>query len=347
MFQTVAYGTVILSVLALAIVPYRFPGLSERLYARVRARFARPKEHSPFRQVGPCGLEPVLWLRIWAALTILWLGFLALSTQLLTGDGPGLLVRAVLLTLGCWVASAVTLAAIAALLTYRTRSQAFAGLSGHGFKALWVTEAEHPAHALRDTLAARAKASQGVAILDVTGFELLGKGPGPMGGLLYDLLSTMTGVRVQVLLLEPETRALDPDHKQATVYQMLLKDSEMTPATYQRKVRATLDAVDALNERRPPETKIAVRYYAQKPSFREVVFHDSVLVSPWVPREDVSQVPFLEIEANETGTSLYEGFRREFSRLWRAAELAQSGEAHPRKAPSTVVRRKPKPEVVA
>jgi hypothetical protein len=261
------------------------------------------------------------------------------------GEGPWILARtAILCGLGS-AGAALFLVVVLGALAYVPDSRAHSMLRAHGFLGFWSVDPERPPRPLVDSLIARARTSKKIRVLDVTGYELIGKGPGASGGLLHDMLASVPGVPVELLLLQPENRVVDPDHKHATVYQMVLHDMDVTPAGYRRKLRATLDAVEALNEKRDPESKIALRFYAQKPSFRAVVFDDSALVSPWAPREKDPSFPFLELACAAPKPSLYEGFRRELVRLWRGAATARGQEAP--KPPSTVVRKRPLPEAVA
>lgn len=346
MYKAVAFGLLLFLVLLLALVPYRFPTFCKRVMRYLRRKAFGPRCHAVFQEEAGDGRDRLFWFRIWSFLAIVSLGLLGLGTRFFSGDGPWLIVRTVALGVAGMGVSGFVVLAIHACSSYLSRAGVCASLGYHGFHAFWAVDPEHPPLPLRGRLAEAAKASQAMGILDVTGYEFLGKGQGLSGGLVYDVLRTMTGTPVHLLLLEPEARVLDPDHKRATVYQTLLAEMESTPSTYQRKLRATLDTIEALNEKRDPEAKITVRFYAEKPAFRAIVLGGTAFVFPWVPKENGPDLPILEIGRNGAAPSLYEGFRRHFTRLWRSAVSLEAA-AHAIKPPSTAVRRRATPEAVA
>lgn len=341
MYTVLALGLLLAIIVGLGMLAYRFVGLAEKLVTSLQDRFLRGAHQSVFSS--PEGHRWLPWFRGWAGLTALSLVVTAAANQALRNEPKAISI--VLLLAACSAVVALLIVCVAqACVQYLPRSRAYAALEQQGVGALWLADCQRPARKLRENLALATKNSSCVQILDVTGFNLLGKGPGLTGGLLYDTLDTMTGVPVQLLLLEPEARVLDPDQKHATVFQTLLAEMEVTPATYQRKLRATLDAVASLNERRAREARVIVRFYAEKPAFRIVVFDESALLSPWSPRDTTAPRPFLEFLRDPSGTScFYEEFRRQFARLWTAA-TPEGKCPQAQRSPSTVVRRQPRLE---
>jgi len=302
---------------------------------------ARPKARS--RPKPPEGL---FWLRVWAAMAIPSVLVLGLGRSDSIQNDPVAILSMVLFCLAGLALSGIALLLALACSSYFPRARGYARMGHCGFKALWLLDPKRVSAAFAETVASRIKASGSVGILDVTGYDLLGKGPGPTGGLLYDALSTMTGIPVKVLLLDPSARTHDPEQKVATVFQTILGEMEVTAATYQRKIRSTLDAVEALNEKRSPDAKITVRYYAEKPTFRALIFEGSVLVAAWAPREGQAELPFLEISRRATGPCFQEGFRRHFARLWSSSVEADKL-PEPAKPPSAAVRKSQLAETTA
>jgi len=345
MYTVLALAVVLVVVSGLGAMAFRFTGLSVKVVGRLRSKILGRSGEVLFRGAAAQDREVLFFFRLWAGVSVAVLLALSAGVPGVFRNVPEAIGRSVgVSTLSTFLGGLVVLGTIACL-SCLPRARGYATMSRHGFRAFWVADPQDPSRLLLQELASRAQISSAIRILDVTGFDLIGKGPGLSGGLIYDTLASMTGVPVQLLLLEPEARVLDPEHKHATIFQSLLAEMEVTPATYQRRVRATLDAVEALNEMRAPQAKIDVRLYAEKPEFRAIVFDESAFVGPWMPLEGSSPVPFLQIARDSEGASLYEGFRRQVARLWRSATVDEKG-APAQKQPSTVVRRRPAPDTV-
>ena len=78
-------------------------------------------------------------------------------------------------------AGGLLITTVIALASFIPKAQGYALLSRYGFRGLWVVEMKQPSRESRDGLARRIQGSSRVGIVDITGFELLGKGPGPSG----------------------------------------------------------------------------------------------------------------------------------------------------------------------
>ena len=221
---------------------------------------------------------------------------------------------------------------VVGLVTFVPKEQGYALLSRYGFRSLWVFDLKQPAPEARECLARRIQASSRMGIVDITGFELLGKGPGPSGGLLYDVLDSLPNVPVELLLLKPDARVLDPEEVMATVFQSLLAEMDISSNTYMKRIQATLHAAEALNENRPPEAQIEIRFFSEKPMVRAIVLDDVALVSPWHPRENQVPLPVLEVARGTKDYTFHEAFRRHFARLWGTGNAA-STQKEKRRAP--------------
>jgi hypothetical protein len=78
----------------------------------------------------------------------------------------------------------------------------------------------------------------------------------------------------------------------------------------------TADAIEALNEGRDDATRIRVRQYGEKPTFRGLLLDDACIMIPWHPREERTEIACLEVARTAGCASLFESFRRHFIRLW-------------------------------
>lgn len=321
MFTILAVLTLIAAAAAFLVIPFRFPTLATRLLEKMEVRLLGGRIQVLFSRPGSKDRERLVRVRAWAALSVLVLFVGSLWFGGVTRNNHPDSIPAVLFWAAfAGIASFLMLAVFSACATYIPRTRGHHALYRQGFQALWNVVSDRAPPGLIDAIGARMKASSCVRILDVTGYELIGKGPDKNGGILYDTLSTMTAVPVQILLLEPEARVLDPDQKHATVYQTILAEMEGTPVTYHRKLKSTLQALQVLNANRPAESRIVARFYQEKPCFREILFDGSVMVLPPFSRENQADLPIIELsKAEGASSSFFEGFRRNFSRLWAAS----------------------------
>ncbi|MBI4606867.1 MAG: hypothetical protein HY721_33295 [Planctomycetes bacterium] len=321
-------GSVLL-ILAFAFValvaPFRFPGRCAAVLDRAMAALASGSCHAAFGCEEGRDEERMVLLRAFGVLSGLFLlGFL-LRLDAPFADHPASLSLVFFHALLALIIGGALVGGARGIVAFLPRWRVLEALGSFGFRTFWVQDPAAASPALREALAARIPGTSRVGILDVTGHELIGKGPGPSGGLLYDALAAAADTPVHVLLLQPETQSLDPDARRATVFQTVLAEMDVSPQTYIRRVRATLEAVEALNEKRRPEARIEVRFYAEKPTVRVVIFDESAFVSAWVPRENVTPAAVLEVAREARGPTLFEAFRLQFARLWTAA--LQKGEA--------------------
>lgn len=339
MYTTLAVTLLFAFALVSVGLPFRFGAWCGKLALHVRAKALERANLAIFDEGPERHLQYVRWMRVWGGVaTFLAVLFSLFDTAFFTNKPVALsgVVSSTILAMGASSFVVMTLLAYTSLLP---KARGYATLARAGFQAIWITDSRQVPTELRDGLSSCVKSSSMVGIVDVTGHELLGKGPGPSGGLLYDVLHTMTGVPVYLLLVQPEATAIDPEQRKATVFQTLLAEMETTPATLVRKIRSTLEAVVALNESRPAETKISVRFYNEKPTCRAIVFDESVLVSPWQPKENMPW-PVMEVMRKAPEASLYETFRRHFARLW-AFSLAEGELPHSGNGTGSKAIRKP------
>lgn len=339
MFATVAFFAVVLFGLAVVGLPFRFQSITSRWIEKIRAQLLCRATCSVFAAGEDKSGERLVKARAWGVTAFVLMVFFLLSMEKPFQDHPAGFFRVAMAILGA-VASTLGLAfCFEMVCSFLPALRAFGLLSRFGFRALWVLEPGRTARGLREALVARVRGSSRVAILDVTGQELIGKGAGPSGGVLYDTLASMVSVPVQLLLLQPETISPDPEQRRATAFQSVLAEMDITPQNFVRRIRATLDAVQTLNELRAETARIDVRFYTEKPSFRAIVFDGTSLVAPWVPRESNFPSPFLEVGREAAEPTLYNSFRFQFARLWASAAPRKEAEARSNGFKSVVVRR--------
>ncbi len=197
--------------------------------------------------------------------------------------------------------------------------RAFATLSRCGFRGVWVLSKNQLPNRLSAQMIEKASATKRISVVDVSGYELLVKGPANSEGLLIPLLNKATDLPVSLLLLNPLSSEMDPDRRQMTVYQSVLAEMEMQAATYMKRLHKTVATIAAINAERSPEAQIEIRYYNEKPTMRAVMFDDTMFVLPWRALLQNGDVPCLEVTSDATVPSFYETFRRDCSRLWRTS----------------------------
>ncbi|MBI4583046.1 MAG: hypothetical protein HY717_03335 [Planctomycetes bacterium] len=324
MYAALAFFVVLAYLLVTVVVPFRFVRWPEKLLGRLQGAVLDQVGQVSFHVTSAEDKQALLWIRLWGGASA------ALFT--LFGIFDGALIRnhpQAIATVGAYAILAMVLSGILLLsglayTAYLPRARGFRALNRCGFQALSVVDCLNPSKPLRERLSSQVRGTARVGSIDVTGYELFGKGPGPAGGLLYDALDAVRHVPVYLLLLKPESLAPDPEGRKATVFQSLLAEMNITPSNYMRRVRVTLEAIEALNENRPDEAKIRVRYYNEIPALRAVIFEESAIVFPWQPREGNNMLPFLEVARKAEEPTLYETFRRHLVRLW-AASASESG----------------------
>jgi len=341
MFAASALIAVIVFAIVSLVLPFRFKTLTSKWIEQARSALLSRCQYAVFCSGEGKAGERLVKLRTWGITAFALLVIFLVSIDKPFQDHPSNASR-----VGFAILGAVALTAAVAFAYEMGRAflpwvHGAGLLSRFGFRALWVLQPGQPSAALRDGLAARVRGSSRVLILDVTGQDLIGKGAGPSGGMLYDTLTSMTSVPVNLLLLQPESYSPDPEQRRATVFQSVLAEMDITPQNFMRRIRATLDAVQTLNESRPEDARIDVRFYSEKPSFRSIVFDESVLVAPWVPRESTFPTPFLEVAQSAADPTLYSAFRFHFARLWVASAPKQEVAAKSHGFKSVVVRRAP------
>lgn len=217
----------------------------------------------------------------------------------------------------CMVGGAIYLGLAAWLMPAWARGQDL--LRRMGLGGVWSEGPREWSRSLREAVEAHTRASKAVCILDVSGRDLLSRGPGPTGGLLLDALAANPSIPARILLLAPEVDALDPDQRRASVFQALLAELDSSAASYIQCLRATLAAVESLNTGRAPEAQVELRLYTEKPALRMALFDDAAIYSPWPARERTGESTWVEALRDSALPSLQEACRRQFARLWAAA----------------------------
>jgi hypothetical protein len=323
---------IVLAFVALAVVlPVRFSSPTAKVLARLRDSVMRKAAQAVFESGASRDRTLVDCARVTGGFALFLFLLLALRQGVLLENTPDAVWAVIFLAAMAIVASIVLVVTAVSLATAIPKTKGYALLSRFGFRGLWVVDPKSPSIQARDGIASRLRTTTRLGLLDVTGFELLGKGAGTSGGLLHDALDSLPDIPVEVLLLKPDARVLDPEEVMATVFQSILAEMEVSSNTYMKRIQATLNAVAALNNGRPQGGKIEVRFYTEKPTVRALVFDQSVLVWPWHPRESQIPLPVLEVLKGTTQPTFYEAFRRNFARLWGSARPLASGAPQPEK----------------
>lgn len=339
MFTVFMIIAVVAFAVAAVVLPLRFKAATSSWIEKLRGLVLSRTDHAAFGSGEGKAHERLFKAQIGGGVALAVFAMLLLGADAPFRNHPAAVAVLLLNLLGALGVAIVLVTLFEMARAFLPGIRALGLLSRFGFRALWVLEPGKSAALLRSGLGSRIRASSRVAIVDVTGHELLGKGAGPSGGLLYDTLASMTSVPVQLLLLQPETASPDPEQRRATVFQSVLAEMDISPQNFVRRVRSTLDVVQTLNENRSDDARIEVRFYSERPSFRAIVFDESILVSPWVPRETNTPSPFLEIGREAAEPTLYGAFRFHCVRVWTSAAPKQEAAARANGFKSGVVRR--------
>ena len=121
--------------------------------------------------------------------------------------------------------------------------------SRFGFKSLWVLRSAEAAGAPGEALADRIRGSTGISILDVTGDGFLGKGGGPGGGILATRCRVECRSPVQAPSSSRRGTCMTPRRAGQQSTRPCSREMDVTHATFVRRVRATLAAVESLKRR--------------------------------------------------------------------------------------------------
>jgi hypothetical protein len=322
----VAFGFLLLTLA----VPFRFEACVLKLAGRIRQMVFTTAREALFDGIRE---QPYLgWTRVWGGTSaVLYAVFCVLHGSILSNELETVAAAGVYAALAMGVSAFVVTTCIV-YSSFLTRLRGYATLDQCGFHGLWRTEDDHTPPTLREVAFAEVRDSKHVGILGVTGYEALGKGPGAHGGLLFDALAENTEVPVSILLLKPDNHVRDPERQQATIWQTVLSDTGMTPAAFQRKLEKALECIETLNESRPPEGRIDVHYYCEKPSFQGVIFDTSAIVAPCATADGMRSYSHFLARGRATGLSFFEIFRRQFARMWSDVNA-------PRKLPQPQARR--------
>lgn len=217
------------------------------------------------------------------------------------------------------VALALAGAAVFTVIAYAWAPSGFRALvisSRSGLQGLRVLDAKVRSREFSSYLSTSAQSTSNILVLDVTGFELFVERTVGEEGYLVEILRTHQSVPVSVLLLDPNAHEVDPDRQRLTVFQTVLGELQMSATVFMKRLRRTLASIATLNESRPPEAQIEVRYYSEKPGVGAIVFDRSMLVSPWSGAGQIHDCPSFQLGADAPLPSLYESFRRHVIRLW-------------------------------
>ena len=316
MYITLTLGLFLLFGACTLLVPFAFSGWALRIFRRVW-RPATDRHRATVFDASSGEISVRFWVRAWGILAVLTLITLAVfRTEGITNTSDTM-IWVVVASATSVVGSGVVAFGMVAFTRLLPRALGYLSLSRSGIRALWEVNLVQSKRRFQEELIARINRSGSLSVVDVTGYKLFGKGEGPTGGLLYDPLQAARKSTVCIMLYKPDSETRDPDGH-ATVFQSLLASMNLSKEAYMRRLKMTLDAIEALNKERPAEFKIQVRYYSEKPTFQTLVFDECAFAYPWQSREDHNvHVPFLEVAKIGPGSSLYESLRLHFVRLWK------------------------------
>ena len=298
------------------IIPLRFPGRLLRIAHLVRKKVVGEYLEVAFPPALPEEQRIGRLARAWGWLaTVIFASTALLDGSIMTG-GSSAIAAGCGYGLLAMFTSALCVLSYHAFSSFLPNARVYETLNRCGLRGLWMMDSRKPHRDLQEELSSRLRASKKLCLVDVCGYELLGKGSGPSGGLLFDVLDQVREVPIYILLCKPDGESLDPERRKTSVLQNLLAEMDVSHSTYLRRLRMTTEAIETLNEDRPKHAKIKVRFYKEKPTFRALLVDDSCLAIPWHPREERVDLPYIDIAREADACSFYESYRRHFVRLW-------------------------------
>lgn len=298
------------------IIPLRFPGLLLRVTQVVRKKVGGESPEVTFSPPVPEEQRVGKLVRAWGGLsTVLFACTGLLDEGFMTGESSAIAVAVGYGVLSMFT-SALCVLSFHALHSFIPNARVSETLSHCGLRGLWMMDSGKSQRSLQEALSSRLRASKKLCVIDVCGYELLGKGAGPTGGLLVDVLDQEREVPVYILLCKPDAKSLDPERRKTSVLQNLLAEMNVSHSIYLRRLSMTTEVVEILNEDRQKQAKIKIRFYKEKPAFRALLVDDSCVAIPWHPREESVDLPYVDIARESGSCSFYESYRRHFARLW-------------------------------
>ena len=317
MFAVISICLIVGYLLVTVAVPYRFESRAQKLLALGRERLVERFLEATIERLSDRSV--LRWTRAWGTTSaVLFLLFGVLDGAFIRDD-PISVAR-----LLCFIALSAGLSAFLVLTcflytTLLTRLRSLATLYECGIRGAWVLGAKHASDGLLDSIDRVLADADHIGVVDITAYDLFAD-----GGLLGDALARRPQLPVSVLLLRPAAASRDPETVQATVFQTVLRDLDLTAQTYERRLLATVSAIRQLNASRPENGKIEIAYYDEKPTFQGIFASGTALVAPCAFRQgDRFYVQLSEAADGKTQTC-FEIFRRQFCRMWAAADTQRS-----------------------
>ena len=329
------------------LMPFRLKRLEKKILKRLERTLLATARHGEFNTDGRRTRLFRIGFRVWLATGVASFALLGILDGHLAENRPGSLGVVIAYAGVALGGSALVLMTLVAITWLIPGARSCAALCRAGIRSIHVAVPRQTNDRLRRDIAERIRTSGHFWVLDITGLDILGKGAGLDGGLLFNAIASAPSVPVSVLLHKPYSEEPDPDRRHATVFQTLLAEMQITAPEYIKRIRMTLRAVEELNRERPPEAQIRVRYYGEKPSGRSLIFEDCMYVVPIHPRGDLQSLTCVELARASEVPSFYETFRRLFARLWVHSQSEVSLEVAAPRAKQARVKESKAPQFVA
>ena len=318
MFATIAFVLVTAFAVATVLLPFRFPRLQHKILERLRGVVLCPAGWTGL-DVEDAERKSIVCIRLWFATAAVFFVMLGLQDGAVIRNHPASVGTVVVYGIFALGGSSLIILSLVAFSRLVPSLKMISTLSRSGIRGVWVTSLRRPSREWLDDLESRIRNSQHLAILEVTGCELLCRTKDGQGGRLFDMLRGVPDLPVSLLLLNPQAKDVDPDRARATIFQTAVSEMQTTTLVCTRRIRHTLKAVRDLNDERSSGARIEVRFYSEKPTVRAFILDDSMMVAPWLPRSGSGQVAFLDLVGGGSASSLHESFRRDYNRLWIGA----------------------------
>ena len=316
MYATITFFIVVFFATLVVLTPYRLADHFDTVLRKLRNFLFSRSSQNVFDSQGKREKQIVKYVQLWSLVSVIVFVVLGIQHGAFIQNAPGAVQNVILNAIAAVGSGLMVVFAVMARTWFVTDAKACVSLGQCGIRSLWLVGTQSKHNNFCEEMTRRVRTSESVSIVDVTGYEFIGRGPRASGGLLYDVLALTPKIPVSVLLMKPMSEEVDPERQQATVFQTVLHELGITKDTYKKRLHATLKMIEQLNTNRLPEARIRVSFYTEKPSVRGILFDDSILTAPWQTREGQGPLPLLEIARKSVVPSFYETFRLQHARLW-------------------------------
>ncbi len=315
MYAIIALVLVIAFMFATMGLPLRL----EPLFNRVRPRLGRASQfmsmshQAVLPSTEEAHQENMSLTKTWLLLSAVAFTLFGVADGALIQNDPQALRAVVIYSFVACGLSALVVSCIVAYKRLVSRAGIESTFRRCGFRGLCVFDSDRQPDGLVDHVETQGERTDKIRILDIFGDDLCAEVANPLYESVRRVLEARIDAPVELLLLDPCVQQRRTDGHPLTPQSTAATNSAL------RRIQRSLKHVERLNEERQLNAQIRVKFYAEKPTFRAVIFDDSAVVLPWRSNAKTEDLSCLEIERQSESPGLYATFRREFGRLWQSS----------------------------